>query len=84
MANTIKDEFQKKLGQKLRELREAKGLSLREVDAALPIDHSHIGKIERGEVNLTAETISQFIKYYQIQPDKLFDFRLDKDIDQYL
>lgn len=37
----------------------------------------------RGEGNLTIESIAKFIKFYKIQPNKLFNFKLEKDFETY-
>lgn len=43
------EELDIEIGQKLKKLREEKGLSMREVAARIGIDHSYIGKIEKGK-----------------------------------
>ena len=40
------------IGKKLRELREQKGLLLRQVAASLEVDTAYISKMERGEKNI--------------------------------
>ena len=50
------------LGQKLRELREKKGLLLREVAAHLEIDTAMISKIERGEKPCKKEHVPKLAK----------------------
>jgi len=50
------------LGQKLRELREKKGMLLREVAAHLEIDTAMISKIERGEKSCKREHILKLAK----------------------
>lgn len=47
------------LGQRIRELREQKGLLLREVAAQLEIDTAMISKIERGEKSCKREHIGR-------------------------
>jgi transcriptional regulator with XRE-family HTH domain len=80
---TIKEEILIKLGKKFKESRKKLGLSLRKLDADIGIDHSYIAKIERGEENLTIDTIAVFLKKYQLQPNELFDFLLDEDFEKY-
>lgn len=80
---TIKDEILLKIGKKFQECRMKLGLSLRKLDAEIGIDHSYIAKIERGEENLTIDTIAVFLKRYQLQPRELFDFILNEHFDKY-
>lgn len=60
-----------KLGQKLRELREEKGLLLREVGANLEIDTAMISKIERDEKSLKREHIKTLSELYNYSEKKL-------------
>ena len=83
MGHTLKTELQQKIGQRIKEYREKSGYSLRELDTEIGIDYSHIAKIERGEGNLTLETISIFIKFFKIQPSDFFNFTLDQDFEKY-
>jgi transcriptional regulator with XRE-family HTH domain len=68
-----------KFGENVRKLREAKGLSLRQLSAMCNLDHSGISKIERGELNITILSILELAKGLEVPPKKLFDldFKLD-------
>jgi HTH-type transcriptional regulator, competence development regulator len=55
----------KNIGQILRELRETKGLLLREVGAALSIDPTLLSKIERNDRMPTKEQVSALSEFYQ-------------------
>lgn len=55
----------KNIGQTLRELRESKGLLLREVGAALSIDPTLLSKIERNERMPTKEQVNVLSEFYQ-------------------
>ncbi|MEQ8357923.1 MAG: helix-turn-helix transcriptional regulator [Cytophagales bacterium] len=55
----------KNIGQTLRELRESKGLLLREVGAALSIDPTLLSKIERNDRMPTKEQVSSLSEFYQ-------------------
>lgn len=55
----------KNIGQTLRELRESKGLLLREVGAALSIDPTLLSKIERNDRMPTKEQVSALSEFYQ-------------------
>lgn len=53
MSNNIRQ----RIGAELRALREAKGLTTRELAELAGLDHSHIAKIERGAYNLRVDTL---------------------------
>lgn len=59
------------IGKKLRELREQKGLLLRQVAAYLEVDTAYISKMERGEKNIKREFIVQLAKYYEVNLNEL-------------
>lgn len=52
-------EAQKKLGKRIRELREKKGYSQEAFADACELNRVHMSDIERGEVNLTLATLSK-------------------------
>ena len=51
----------KKIGFRLRTLREEQGLTTRELAEKAGIDHSHIAKIERGTYNLRIDTLYKVV-----------------------
>jgi len=55
----------KSIGQTLRELRESKGLLLREVGAALSLDPTLLSKIERNDRMPTKEQVNSLSEFYQ-------------------
>lgn len=55
----------KNIGQTLRELRESKGLLLREVGAALSIDQSLLSKIEHNDRMPTKEQVNALSEFYK-------------------
>jgi len=55
----------KNIGQILRELRESKGLLLREVGAALSIDPTLLSKIERNDRMPTKEQVTALSEFYK-------------------
>lgn len=61
----------KALGQLLREARDAKGLLLREVGAAINADTAMISKFERGERKPTREQISLLAKSLDINENEI-------------
>lgn len=63
-----------KFGENLKKIREAKGLSQRQLAALCTIDHSNISKMERGEKNITLLTIAELATALEVKPRKLLDF----------
>jgi transcriptional regulator with XRE-family HTH domain len=59
------------IGQKLRELREKKGLLLRQVAAELEVDTAYMSKMERGEKNIKREFIIKLAEIYQTDKEQL-------------
>jgi HTH-type transcriptional regulator, competence development regulator len=59
------------IGKKLRELREQKGLLLRQVAASLEVDTAYISKMERGEKSIKREFIVKLAKIYDAKIDDL-------------
>ncbi|GAF03613.1 helix-turn-helix domain-containing protein [Saccharicrinis fermentans] len=59
------------LGKKLRELREGKGLLLRQIAADLEVDTALISKLERGERRAQREHITQLASMLKVQEDEL-------------
>ena len=54
------------IGKHLRELREEKGLLLRQVAASLEVDTAYISKMERGEKNIKREFILKLAEIYKV------------------
>ncbi|QZE13297.1 helix-turn-helix domain-containing protein [Halosquirtibacter laminarini] len=70
------------IGQKLRELREEKGLLLRQVAAELEVDTAYVSKMERGEKNIKREFIFKLANVYNFSKEELLTFWLaDKVLD---
>lgn len=65
-------ELLKKIGDNLKKIRLGKGLSLRDLAAHCAIDHSDIGKIERGETNATMLTMNQLAQGLEVPLYTLF------------
>lgn len=59
------------IGEKLRQLREAKELPLRKVSALLDIDVAILSKMERGERKLTKDIVLKLADIYGQNPDEL-------------
>ena len=61
----------KKFGNRIKEIRQAKKLSLRQLSYACDIDNSKISKIEKGQINITFTTILQLARALEIEPSEL-------------
>jgi len=61
----------KELGKKIRLARKAKGLSQDMLALICQIDRSYMGRIERGEVNVTVEKLYQIAENLGCDPAKL-------------
>lgn len=61
----------KKIGQVLRELRESKGLLLRQVGAELSIDPTILSKIERNGRMPTRNQVRALAKFFQEQENEI-------------
>ncbi|MGO4001504.1 helix-turn-helix domain-containing protein [Pseudomonas fluorescens] len=61
----------KELGKKIRLARKAKGLSQDVFALVCQIDRSYMGRIERGEVNLTVEKLYQIAESLECEPGEL-------------
>jgi len=64
------------IGQKLRELRESKGLLLRQIAAELEVDTAYVSKMERGEKNIKKEYIIKLAKLYDVEKEDLISLWL--------
>lgn len=72
-----KDNFLLLFGKNLEIYRKEKKLSYRELAQNCDLDYSYISKIEKGEVNVTLETILELMKGLNISAKDLFDFDFD-------
>ena len=67
-------EFRKKLGNRIREIRESKNLSREEVAFACDFSGSYMGMIERAENNFKISKLYKISKALDINIKELFDF----------
>lgn len=61
-------------GNRLRELRKEKGLTLRELADKLHLAFSNIAMIERGERNFTSDSLKLFCDFFNVSSDYLLGF----------
>ena len=70
------------LGNKIRELRETKGLLLRQVAAHIEVDTALVSKLERGERKAQRDQISRIADFLKVKEDGLlFLWLADKIMD---
>ena len=67
-------DFQRQLGERLRTCRLNKKCSIEELALLSGINPSHLGKIERGESNITLKTLSKVIEALGASYSEIFDF----------
>jgi len=63
-----------KFGQRLRELRETKGLTQESLALSIDVDKSYIGRIERAERSPNLKTIVKIANVLEIPVKSLFEF----------
>ncbi|QOW53008.1 MAG: XRE family transcriptional regulator [Pedobacter sp.] len=59
------------IGTKIRETRKSKSISQEQLALRTAIDRSYLGRIERGEVNITVEKLYQISQTLDIDPKNL-------------
>ncbi|WP_418141460.1 helix-turn-helix domain-containing protein [Marinobacter sp. MA] len=64
-------DIRRRFGENLRALRKARGFSQEHLAHAAGIDRSYVGKVERGEVNLTIEKLYLLAKAIGCSPKDL-------------
>ncbi|MCY1464570.1 helix-turn-helix protein [compost metagenome] len=64
-------------GKNIEKQRKHQKLSYRALAQYCDLDHSYISKIEKGEVNVTIETILELMKGLNVPAKQLFDFDFD-------
>lgn len=69
-----------KVGDKIRFLRESKGLLLRQVAASVEIDQALLSKIERGERNATRHQIVSLANFFNIDEGEILTLWLGQKI----
>ncbi len=66
------DDISKELGQKIRKVRENKGLSQEKVALEASLNRAYIGYIERGERNPSIKTVSKIARVLKTPLYELF------------
>ena len=60
-----------RIGQKIRQARRLKGLSQEKLALNAKIDRSYMGRIERGEANITVDILYQLASILECEPQSL-------------
>ncbi|MDB5198053.1 MAG: hypothetical protein JWO92_16 [Chitinophagaceae bacterium] len=68
-------EYCKAFGTHLRNLREEKGIGMREFALVADMEYSQLSKIERGVTNTTISTVLALSEALEIPHQDLFDFK---------
>ena len=69
-----KEEFLKRMGQKIRDLRNDRAWTLYDMEELTDIDYGDLSKIESGHTNSRIYTIYKISRAFEISIDKLLDF----------
>lgn len=64
----------KVIGEQLRNLRKERGLSQEELAHLASLHPTYIGQVERGEKNITVETLDKITRALEISLEELFRF----------
>lgn len=74
MSNPImKDEILVRFGNKVKEIRKSKGISQEKLAEQSGVDRSYMGRIERGEKNISLTKVYQISNALTIAPSLLLD-----------
>lgn len=65
------EEFLKQLGQKIKEIRQSKGMSQVDVCSRLNMDKTYLSAIENGKQNLSILTLKQILEAMGVNADEL-------------
>ncbi|MGC6587612.1 helix-turn-helix domain-containing protein [Paenibacillus sp. Dod16] len=68
------------VGKKIRLYRKARKLTQEELGEHLQIDQSYLGRIERGEVNITLDTLYKISSALQVHPARFLEDEKDSRI----
>ena len=71
---TAKENALAKFAAHLKELREAQGISIRELAARSDLEYSQVQRIEKGKVNIAFTTLLALADGLNLSPDTLLKF----------
>jgi len=71
----LKDEdFIKKFGKRLKQVRESKGLSQEQLSLLTEVSQSQIARTELGQVNTSISHVATYARFLEVDAKDLFDF----------
>ena len=65
-------EFFKKIGSRLKEIREARDVTITQLSTNLKISRNNIPRLESGEIYFNSLTLIRVLDYFNIDPIKFF------------
>jgi transcriptional regulator with XRE-family HTH domain len=65
-------ELRNSVGDRIRAIRKAKGLTQQQLAELSNLDDAYIGSVERGERNFSVDTLEKIVVALKIQPAELF------------
>lgn len=65
------------VGNRIRELRKAKGWTQEQLAEAAGLHYSYIGGVERGDRNISLETLEKIMNGLQVNAEEIFKFKED-------
>ncbi|MGG4105125.1 helix-turn-helix transcriptional regulator [Paenibacillus lautus] len=71
------DNLFKNVGNKIRDIRKSKGLSQEQLAEMVGTKHTDIGKLERGERNVTLKTLDKISNTLEIEMYQLFQYEIE-------
>jgi|GEM_PF-1204434 len=91
MSEPINITIRKEIGTRLKKLIEerTKESALRKIDASTGKDHSWIGKVLKGNMNFTIDSLIELVVAYEIELKDVFNFKVDfasiaeKEVEKY-
>lgn len=76
------------VGNRIRELRKAKGWTQEQLAEAAGLHYSYIGGVERGDRNISLETLEKIMHGLQVTAEEIFKFKEDSEykraLDEYI
>lgn len=77
-----------RVGRRIRELRKAKGWTQEQLAETASLHYSYMGGVERGDRNISLETLEKIIDAFQIPAEEIFRFEdgtnQRKALDEYM
>lgn len=64
----------KRVGDRIRHIRKEKGLSQEQLAERAGLHNNYVGQVERGEKNLTIETLEKIVSGLDISLEEMFRF----------